>query len=171
MNTSEAITDLLGRAFDGFSATALEERVQELIDREEIRELVARYAQRVARRQSMADMFTDDGAFVVHMPDQPVQVARGREQLQKAFAAAVSSPALNMPAVHNQVISISGNEALATSWIELHGLDGKQRKFVGCGYYEDRLRRENGRWKFVVREANVLVTGSEPPAARYAGAK
>lgn len=117
-------TDLLSRGFEGFKSTSLEERIQELIDREEIRELAARYAQRVARRQSMADLFTDDGAFIVHMPDQPVQVVRGREQLEKTFAAAISSPALNMPAVHNQVISISGNDAAGTSWIELYTLDG-----------------------------------------------
>ena len=154
-------TDLLSRGFEGFKSTSLEERMQELIDREEIRELAARYAQRVARRQSMADLFTDDGAFIVHMPNQPVQVARGREQLEKTFAAAISSPALNMPAVHNQVISISGNDAAGTSWIELYTLDGEERSFAGCGFYEDRLRRENGRWKFVVREANVLVVGSK----------
>ncbi len=154
-------TDLLSRGFEGFKSTSLEERIQELIDREEIRELAARYAQRVARRQSMADLFTDDGAFIVHMPDQPVQVVRGREQLEKTFAAAISSPALNMPAVHNQVISISGNDAAGTSWIELYTLDGGERSFAGCGFYEDRLRRENGRWKFVVREANVLVVGSK----------
>jgi ketosteroid isomerase-like protein len=162
MSTFEIDTaDLLRRGFEGFKSASLEERVQELMDREEIRELAARYAQRVSRRQSMADLFTDDGAFIVHMPNQPVQVTRGREQLEKAFAAAISSPALNMPAVHNHVISITGSEAIGTSWIELYTLDGDERSFAGCGYYEDRLRRDNGRWKFVVREANVLVVGSK----------
>jgi hypothetical protein len=163
MSTFEmGAADLLKRGFEGFKCTSLEERMQELIDREEIRELAARYAQRVSHRQSMADLFTDDGAFVVHMPNQPVQVARGREQLEKAFAAAAASPALNMPAVHNHVISVSGNEAVGTSWIELYTLDGDERSFAGCGYYEDRLRRDNGRWRFVVREAKVLVVGSKP---------
>ena len=172
MNTSEnRIADLLRSGFEGFKGTTLGERMQELIDREEIRELVARYAQRVSQRQSMADMFTEDGAFIVHLPDQPAQVARGRQQLEKAFAAAVSSPALSMPAVHNHVISISGNEAIGTSWIELHTFDGNERSFAGCGYYEDHLRRENGRWKFVVREANVLVVGSKQQGVQYAPRK
>ncbi len=154
--------DLLSRGFEGFKGKSLEERVQELIDREEIRELAARYAQRVSHRQSMADLFTDDGAFIVHMPNQPAHVSRGREQLEKAFAAAAASPALNMPAVHNHVIAIKGSEAVGTSWIELYTLDGAERRFTGCGYYEDRLRRDNGRWKFVVREATVLVVGAQP---------
>ena len=132
-NVEHGTDDLLGSGFEGFKNTSLEARMLELIDREEIRELAARYAQRVSRRQSMADLFTDDGAFVVHMPNQPEQVARGREQLEKAFAAAASSPALNMPMVHNHVMSISGNEAVATSWIELYTFDADERRFAGCG--------------------------------------
>src|SRR5439155_1228851 len=71
-------------------------------------------------RQSPADMFTADGALVVHMPGLPVQDIRGGAALEAMFAAAGGRPARSMPAVHNQVISIDGDEALATSWIELH---------------------------------------------------
>ncbi|TAK99481.1 MAG: nuclear transport factor 2 family protein [Rhodospirillaceae bacterium] len=150
------------KLFDGFAGKTLEQRVQEIVDREEIRELAARYAQRVVRRQSMADMFTDDGVFIVRLPGKPVQEARGRAQLDQIFAAAIAQPSLNMPAIHNHVISIAGDEATELCWIELYTLDDKGRHFTGAGCYEDRLRRENGCWKFVVRDCTVLAVGTPP---------
>jgi hypothetical protein len=168
----ESIDDLLGLGFEGLQGT-LEQRVQELADREEIRELVARYAQRVSRRQSPADMFTGDGTFIVHMAGHPTQTARGPAELAKVFAAAVDRPSVSMPAIHNHVIWVRGDEAVGTSWIELHVTDETApdgRVFAGSGYYTDRMRRENGRWKFVTREADVRIVGAvqrpKPAAAK-----
>src|SRR4051812_16819039 len=164
MSASESsVATFVKQGFDGFRGKTLEERVQELIDREEIRELVARYAQRVSQRLTMTDMFVENGEFIVRMPGQPVQVARGHQQLEHAFATAAARPSLSMPAVHNQVISISGDEATGTAWVELYTLENNQRTFTGCGYYADRLRRVDGRWKFVARDATVVVTGSAQP--------
>lgn len=153
---------MLARGFEGLDG-GLEQRVQELADREEIRELIARYAQHVVRRRSMAHMFTADGALIVRMPGFPVHEARGHEALDKLFQGAISSPALSMPAVHNIVIHVTGDEATATSWIELNVSNDAHADghvFAGCGTYDDRLRREGGRWKFVQREANVRIVGA-----------
>jgi hypothetical protein len=162
-----ATGEILKRDFEGFSGSTLEERVRELVDREEIRELAARYAQRLSRRQSMADMFTDDGAVIIRRPDAEVQEVRGREQIGQTFAAAIANPMLSMSTVHNHVISISGNEATATSWNEVYVSDDQERTFAGCNYYNDRLRRDNGRWKFAVREVRVVIVG---PAQRVSDA-
>jgi len=53
---------------DQFRGRPLEQKVQILADREEIRDLIATYAHRAAHRRSMADLFTDDGAFI-NRPD------------------------------------------------------------------------------------------------------
>jgi hypothetical protein len=154
--------EMLARPFEGLGGGAAAQ-TRELADREEIRELIARYAQRVARRQSPADMFTDDGALIVRMPGCAAQEIRGRQALEAMFGATNARPSRSMPAVHNTVIAVDGDSAVATSWIELHVSDDTNpdgRAFAGCGTYEDRLRRVDGRWKFEVREADVLVVGA-----------
>ena len=69
-----------------FRGKTLAEKVQELADREEIRELISRYAHRVAQGLTVADMFTDDGAFIVRIPGRPIQEIRGRVELDERFA-------------------------------------------------------------------------------------
>ena len=156
------VDEMLDQGFRGLAGDAFE-RVQELADREEIRELIARYAQRVYRRKSTADMFTDDGVMTIRMPGYPVNETRGIENLEALFAGAIARPAMNMPAVHNIVIAVAGDEAIATSWIDLHvGSDNNPdgKVFAGCGTYDDRLRRVDGRWKFASREADVVIVGA-----------
>jgi SnoaL-like domain len=165
------VDEMLARGFEGLDGS-LEQRVQELADREEIRELIARYAQQVVRRQSMAHMFTADGALIVRLPGFPVHEVRGHAALDKLFGSTITSAAMSMPAVHNVSIQVTGDEAIATSWIELHvtnDADSDGRAFAGSGTYDDRLRRENGRWKFVMREANVRVVGAVQRAKPIVG--
>lgn len=165
------VDEMLTRRFEGLDGS-LEQRVQELADREEIRELIARYAQQVVRRRSMAHMFTADGALIIRLPGFPVHEARGHEALDKVFSSTIASPALSMPAIHNVAIQVTGNEAIATSWIELYVSkedDPDGRAFAGTGTYDDRLRREDGRWKFVLREANVRIVGAVQRAKPIVG--
>jgi hypothetical protein len=156
------VDEMLEQGFRGLDGNSYE-RVQELADREEIRELIARYAQRVYRRQSTADMFTEDGVMTIRMPGYPVNETRGMENLEALFAGAIARPAMNMPAVHNVVIAVAGDEAVVTSWVELHVSsenDPDGTVFAGCGTYDDRLRRVDGRWKFASREADVVIVGA-----------
>jgi hypothetical protein len=92
-----------------------------------------------------------------------VHEAHGHAALEKLFKGAIASPALSMPAVHNIAIQVTGDEATATSWIELHVSNDEHpdgHVFAGSGTYDDRLRREDGRWKFVRREANIRIVGA-----------
>jgi len=148
---------LYSRPFDAFQNKTLAQKVQELADREEIRELVARYAHRVAHGVSLADLFTDDGAFIVRMPGRPAMETRGRAALDRQFAtiAAVAAQHPTLPMIHNYLLQISGNEATGTCSIEIRTTENGH-SVVGSGYYEDRYRREHGRWKFVVRDAHFF---------------
>jgi hypothetical protein len=172
--SKSATTEMVRRGFEGFKGKTLESHVQELMDREEIRELINRYAQRVSRGINMADMFVEDGSFLVHTVGFPDYEAKGRAEIEKSFGAVISKPTRNMPCIHNHLVQVNGDEALATSFIELQLSDDKRdegRIFAGSGYYEDKLRRVNGRWMFVQREAFVVIVGPAQKEKPIAGGK
>jgi hypothetical protein len=141
---------LYKRQFSAFQNKTLEQKIQELADREEIRELISRYAHCVAHGVSVADMFTDDGAFILRIPGRPAQETRGRDQLVKHLAPTGSVHPL--PMIHNYLLAISGDGATGMCSNELRITENGQ-SIIASGYYQDKLRRENGRWKFVVRDA------------------
>jgi uncharacterized protein (TIGR02246 family) len=133
----------------------LEQQVQELADREEIKELTAHYAHGVARGEGakVAELFTDDGVFINELPDTAPTVVRGREALNKFYGAIKRNTAL--PCIHNHLITLAGDEATGTCSIEVR-ITRNNQSMIGSGYYEDRFRRENGRWKFVERHCTFF---------------
>ena len=141
---------------DDFRGKSLAQKVQLLVDREEIRELIATYAHRAAHRRSMADLFTDDGAFI-NRPDTatPPMEFRGRAALDTFFNGLGSQPQQPLPMIHNFLISVQGDTARALTSIEVRIVD-KDRVVDGSGYYQDTFRRENGGWKFVVRDCTFF---------------
>ena len=139
----------------GFEGKTSEQQLKELIDREQIRELTARYAHRVAHGVSIADLFTDDGAFILRYPGRPVRETRGRAALDKLFTASAANPARPLPMIHNHLVRINGDQAIGICSNELRMTeDGKS--MIGSGYYEDQLRRESGHWRFVVRDMTFI---------------
>jgi hypothetical protein len=149
------LAPLLRGGFKGLRADDIESIVRELADREEIRELTARYAFLVANKLSAAELFASDGGFIFRKPDGEVGVARGREALDATFEDILRAPNHNLPTVHNHLLHIRGDEATGVCWIELHAhKDGEDWR--GSGYYEDVFRREEGRWKFVLRDSTLV---------------
>jgi ketosteroid isomerase-like protein len=133
----------------------LEQQAQELADREEIKELTAQYAHGVARGEGLkvAALFTDDGVFLNRFPDKPLTEVRGREALNKFYGAIKRNFAL--PCIHNHLITLAGDEATGTCSIEVR-INQTGQSMIGSGYYEDRFRRENGLWKFAVRDCTFF---------------
>ena len=146
---------LYSREFMAFRNRTLEQKVQELADREEIRELIARYAHRVAHGESNAELFTDDGVFIVRIPGRPVQETSGREKIDKLYKEAGSHPGHSLPMIHNYLLSISDNEATGLCSNELRTTENG-RSIIASGYYEDTYRRESGHWKFAIRDASFF---------------
>jgi hypothetical protein len=152
--------DLVHRDFTGVDDATLRQQVQELLDREEIKELAARYALRTSKRGTLADLYIENGTFTVRFPGQPPQQAKGRVQLEKAYASIMTNPNVYMPKIHNHLISISGDEAVGIVWAEVHTHGGDGQVLAAAGHFQDRMRRENGRWKFVERDFTMVVMGS-----------
>ncbi len=132
-------------------AKSLEQRIQELEDRDQIKELTARYCWHVARGEgeAVAGLFTDDGALEVS--DGSFRPVRGGEALLKFYRSAVNQPEIAIPFIQNHIIEVHGDEARGTCGIEAR-FSRNGESVTAAGYYEDRYRREKGGWRFVERK-------------------
>jgi ketosteroid isomerase-like protein len=152
------------------AAGKTEAAVRELSDREAIRELAHRYAHCVWRKEIAAavDLFTEDGEM--DTGDRPV--IRGREALLESYRQMLGADDFH-PFVHNHLISLQGESATGTCYLDLRARIGGE-SMIGSGYYEDEYRRVDGRWKFRARRLTLcdlvpLREASEdppPPLAR-----
>jgi uncharacterized protein (TIGR02246 family) len=118
------------------SATASE-------DREEIRELLARYNHAVDSHQveEWAGLFTDDGVF-----DSGGRTLKGADEL-RSFAESV--PVGLRHVVANEIIDLDGDQATVRAYLFI--LAGKPAAIATTGVYEDEVRRVDGRWRFARR--------------------
>lgn len=166
---------LYERRFEAFGGKSSGDKIQELVDREEVRELIAIYAHRVAHGRSVADLFTDDGSYIVRFPGRPVLNVQGRASLDLHFAMGLETlTELNrpLPMIHNLLLKITGDDALTLCSNELRMIENGT-SMAGSGYYRDRLRRGEKFWKFAVRDMTFIHwfplrpgwTGSEAGAA------
>jgi uncharacterized protein (TIGR02246 family) len=131
--------------------TINEQRIQVLADKDEIRELTARYCYAVVRKDANAllDMFTTDGEF--HMDGLS---CRGQDELKKLYVDKVGEVA-PVPFIQNHVIQVDGDRATGNCAVEIRLVqDGKA--YTACGYYDDQYRRVNGAWKFANRKFNLF---------------
>jgi hypothetical protein len=129
----------------------IEAAVRELADLEAIRELAHRYAHCVWRKQIAVavELFTEDGEM--DTGDRPV--IRGREALLESYRQMLGDADF-YPFVHNHLISLRGERATGTCYLDLRAtIDGKS--MVGSGYYEDEYVRAGGSWKFRTRKLTM----------------
>jgi hypothetical protein len=154
------ISDVTRELFDGraapLSAKPLEAVIRELADREEIRDLIATYAHRMARGPDVADLFTDDGAYVNRgNGSRPRREVRGRAALDEYYGDRSGWRDLPLPMIHNQLIAVDGDEATGICSVEIRLVENGDSVVVS-GYYKDRFRREDGHWKFTEREVSYF---------------
>jgi hypothetical protein len=142
----------LGR-IDSFRGKSPEAILQELADREEIRDLVATYAHRMAHGPAANDLFTDDGAYINRgTPSSPPREVRGRAALDEYYSDRTGWSERPLPMIHNHLISVEGDEATGICSVEIR-LASHGASIIASGYYQDRYRRDEGQWKFAEREA------------------
>ncbi len=128
-----------------------DELVREVVAREAIRNLSARYCDCIWRGDldGLVSLFTEDGAFVVEGLEVEA-VARGHAQLRKVYEKAIGelNPRLF---IHSPVVDLlGGNRATGRCYAEVFSAKlGMQR--VGLGYYEDEYAKVGDKWKFASR--------------------
>lgn len=132
-------------------AKSSEVLLQEVIDREAIRNLPLQYCHCVWQKDldGYANLFTEDGSFGASDPTLPK--AQGRANL-KAMIGGQLDTAKPRPFIHNHVIELLGpDKAKGTCYVEVRLLrDGK--KWFMTGWYNDEYAKVNGEWKFKSRQ-------------------
>ena len=133
-------------------------------DREEIRELYARYAHTIdnCRFDEWIDCFTEDGVF-----DSP-RFGRhsGRDGLRR-FTAIYKESLGGAKAFHqitNVIFSVNGDQASGCCYLTYyHCKDGKAT-LSAAGHYTDALRKVNGEWRYESRKVAVASANMIQPA-------
>jgi hypothetical protein len=153
---SSSPAPLYARRLSSFKSKSLEQKVQEITDREEIRDLIAIYAHRMAHGASVADLFTDDGAYINRgTAGQIPREVRGRAALDTYYGGREDWPAHPLPMIHNYLIEVDGVEARGICSVEIR-LAANGESVVASGYYLDRFRRDGEHWKFVERDCAMF---------------
>lgn len=132
-------------------AKSTETLLQEVIDREAIRNLPLQYCHCVWQKDldGYANLFTEDGSFSTNDPSLPK--AQGRANL-RAMIGSQLDVVKPRPYIHNHVIELLGlDKAKGTCYVEVRLLrDGK--KWLMTGWYDDEYAKVNGEWKFKSRQ-------------------
>jgi len=139
------------------------ERLRRLEDLEQIRQLFVEY-KRVLDKQDFAAygaLFAADGEFIA-TPQEGLQQARGPAAIQALVEAMPgsllgSAPGDDFHVVINPLIELDADDPdrarAEVTWLYVvKGQDGLPSP-AKLGHYDDQLVRENGRWRFLRREA------------------
>lgn len=143
--------------------------LQELLDREAIRELVNEYCHVIWREEieDYADLYTDDAILRWTNPDRPA--VEGRDALRQMIEPMVKDHRPRQFS-HNLTVELTGPDtAKGKCCVEVRILiDGEEGYIVA--YYEDDYVKQDGRWKFAIREVTLeylgLRGGYKPPEGK-----
>lgn len=146
----------------GQGSSAIENRLKQLEDKEQIRQLLLDYGRHLDNRDfaAYASLFAADGEWVGGFGK-----VSGRANIQAFMEKAMGTGpnrANNYHLLSNFVITVAGDTATAWSrWAFV--VPGERGAVISqAGRYDDRLVRENGQWKFRRR---VASSDTAPPGA------
>ena len=142
----------------------VEEAVKAMLDREEIRELPARYCDLVWRNEieALVKLFTPDGEFVMVTPTQ-TYTARGHKELLDFYVRGLAMTP--RPFIHNMVVELGKKgHAVGRCYLELRSAK-RDMAWLGTGHYLDHYEKHKGSWKFARREFTALRMEDLPAEA------
>ncbi len=134
--------------------------MQEVIDREAIRNLPLQYCHCVWQKDldGYANLFTEDGSFSTD--DASLPGAQGRENLRKMIGSGLDT-IQPRPFIHNHVIELTGADtATGTCYVEVH-MNREGKKWEMRGWYNDDYAKVDGDWKFKSRRITTDSFGPE----------
>ena len=130
-----------------------EQMVQELWDREKIRELTYRYGLAIEAQdeEQMANLFTTDGA--VDFSSLGRGVIQGHAALKEFYR--FTWPLKVKPFFTNHLITLDGERASGICSLENRATRGDD-SMIGAGRLHDTYVRINGDWKFATRRVEMF---------------
>src|SRR5689334_13690338 len=132
-----------------------EKKLREVLDREQIREALNRYAFGVdsSDAEAVLSVFDDPCTLIASMPGKPARRYEGRAAVERFFNKAVNNDfKLLRHRITDNVIKVDGDRADARLyWDEIREQNGQL--ILGGGIYFDKLRRVGDGWKFTERYA------------------
>ena len=149
--------------------TTLEERVQQLEDERELRELLARYSFNadLGRHREYSELYTEDGA--IDLRGQGMERYEGRESILNDFISGPRASSRVGKAFHHAaptVFHIDGNTAEAEGYSLMWVLqDDGAVTVANANYSHWKFRRVNGTWYIVERDVRLL--GADDAAAMF----
>lgn len=123
-----------------------------------IRNLVARYADAVGRRdeKAWAETWTEDGEW--HVLGQPAQ---GRDKVVALWNQLMGGLPFVVQLPSGGIIEIDGDHGRGRWYITEHGRMADGTGMMNIGHYRDDYRRVDGAWYFARRRFDALYMG--PP--------
>lgn len=141
-------------------------QLRRLQDREELRNLIGRYAIAIDTRDypAVADCFTQAGAF----GRAGAPLTSGRDAVIALFRELHSTAGPSFHSNHDSVITWSDDPDSATGIVVCHAetSDAEGMKIAAIRYH-DRYARDGGQWRFVERQLEMVY---QVPVTEYAGA-
>lgn len=131
----------------------IEEMVQELWDREKIKELTYQYGLAIEAQDEtrMANLFTEDGS--VDFSSLGRGVIKGHAALKEFYRG--TWPLKVKPFFTNHVIHITGSRATGICSLENRATRGEE-SLIGAGRLHDEYEKVNGEWKFKSRRVEMF---------------
>lgn len=130
-----------------------EQMVQELWDREKIRELTFHYGLAIEAQdeEQMVNLFTTDGSADFSALGRGV--IKGREALKEFYRS--TWPLRVKPFFTNHVIRVEGDRATGMCSLQNNATRGDE-SIIGAGRLHDEYQKVNGEWKFKSRRVDIF---------------
>lgn len=145
----------------------LEQQMKEVLAREAIRDLPARYCDCVWRDDidGIAALFTENGSFIAVIGGREMQVD-GRAALREMFTTALAMRP--RPYIHNHVVDLQGDgRARGRCYLDLRSARNDM-EWLGAGYYHDEYVETPDGWKFQSRRFVAVRMDEMPPGMETA---
>ena len=137
-------------------AKTTEQQVQDLLDREAIRDLPVRYCHYVWTNnvEDMLGIFTADGMLsTASDANDETREIKGPALRDFYISLDTMKP---RPYIHNHVVELTGPDtAKGTCYVELR-VATREMTQIGTGYYDDEYVKEDGKWKFKARRYKAI---------------
>ncbi|HUZ19303.1 MAG TPA: nuclear transport factor 2 family protein [Acidimicrobiales bacterium] len=140
-----------------------EQRLRRLEDLEEIRQLFVDYGYYLDQKDfaSYSQLFARNGEWHGGIGD-----AKGPAEIEAMLERAIGRGS-GRPSAHivaNPIIHLDGDRATGrVTWVFLLGDDDTKPQLALVGHYEDTLIREDGRWRFLHRDAATDMRPARSP--------